>query len=216
MSAQNRLHEDQMSTPHPRCHAKGLVAFCRENPRLRIEHLVNLWTCALDCARWIPPRALYVIPVTHFATTPFPGKLSQVITAIASWIVEANALSALGMPEGAFTLLFDGEPYSEHGVVLFKAVKWAACDQLLQELDIARMRQNDAPTWTEHRESPRYHFEGFPKAIDDIVRGKSIVKCNFDVGDSWFEEDAADLEEISINRLREIMAKNRTSMSMSF
>jgi hypothetical protein len=51
------------------------------------------------------------------------------------------------------------------------------------------------------------HFEGFPKAIDDIVRGRSIIKCNFHIGESWIGERAAELEGMSIDRVREVMGK---------
>jgi hypothetical protein len=81
----------------------------------------------------------------------------------------------------------------------------AACYQRLEELEIAEMSQMDAPTWAEHRESARYQFEGFPKAVQEIVRGRSIVKCNFDVGNFGTEKDAHDIEQISIDELRKVM-----------
>ncbi|KAK7434968.1 hypothetical protein CaCOL14_012086 [Colletotrichum acutatum] len=30
-----------------------------------------------------------------------------------------------------------------------------------------------------------YFYQGFPRAMRDIVQGKSIVKCNFDPGELW-------------------------------
>jgi hypothetical protein len=88
-------------------------------------------------------------PVHKAGQTPTPTSHPEglcINTTVYSWIVEANVLPALGMPKGAFTLLFDATPYLDHGVALFRAVKWVACDQRLKELEIAEMCQVDAPT----------------------------------------------------------------------
>jgi hypothetical protein len=119
------------------------------------------------------------------------------------------------MPKGAFTLLFDATPYLDHGVALFRAVKWAACDQRLKELEIAEMSQVDAPTWAEHRESAWYQFEGFPKAVQEIVRCRSIVKCNFNVGNFGTEKDVHDIEQISIDELRKVVQHLKEDESLS-
>jgi hypothetical protein len=118
------VDEDRSSESHPECHSQGLIAFCLESTHLRLERRVNLRKCGLQDGRRIPWKALYTrLAIPQQTPTSHPEGLC-INTTVYSWIVEANVLPALGMPKGAFSLLFGATPYLDHGVALFRAVKW--------------------------------------------------------------------------------------------
>jgi hypothetical protein len=48
------LHEDRESVAFPESHVLGLIPFCKENPRLRVDRRVNLWRNVLPSGDYTP------------------------------------------------------------------------------------------------------------------------------------------------------------------
>ncbi|OIW27654.1 hypothetical protein CONLIGDRAFT_634000 [Coniochaeta ligniaria NRRL 30616] len=136
------LNEDREAVAFPESHGKGLVPFCRENPRLRIERRVNLWTnLFLKVTR--PNKEGLWLHHLHAAT---PGYLrgtaeeyslglidgfsldegvrhdsmdsdSHSITqSVAAWTREASVLPS------SISLVLDGDPAPEQASIIFQQV----------------------------------------------------------------------------------------------
>jgi len=130
------LREDLKSVSNPQSHALGLVSLCKENPRLRIERRIGLWsniyplgwskirTAAFDDPDWVDgsnPEHLY-----HAGTS-----LGCVLKSLAPWIQEANTLYSV-MPSEAFTVVLEGS--SSHTSSVWEGIKQVAALQGAQSL----------------------------------------------------------------------------------
>ncbi|KAI4614484.1 hypothetical protein J4E83_007138 [Alternaria metachromatica] len=173
------LDEDRVSVAWPECHAQGLIPFCQENGALRVERRVDLWRNAL------PGGAEPINCVASAARSHHPQDRMDRLRAgyitnpcLAPWIMEALALDGLGMPPQCFKLKLDGQPTPERSSEVFKVVQRDAAWQTAFERHFAE--QHDTPSWFEMRDNGSYQMRGFPEAITAIVRGTSIVSCNFD------------------------------------
>ncbi|KAI1105308.1 hypothetical protein F4804DRAFT_304495 [Jackrogersella minutella] len=178
------LHENDISVAYPECHALGLIPFCQENPRLRIERRVNLWTNVfLRPLRQFNGNPI-LSPRYHTNRDGVIRRISSTLTrSVALWTVEALELVPSGMPEGSFSLLLDGEPLPDECEQIF--------DHIIQS-DVtwqAAMEESEArgflPRFDIFQEGNMhryvlYTFKNFPGAFNNISKKrKSIVRCNF-------------------------------------
>ncbi|KAI2466425.1 hypothetical protein F4781DRAFT_405762 [Annulohypoxylon bovei var. microspora] len=88
-------------------HARGLIPFCKENPRLRVERRAYLWRDVF--LHGILPRVCDYIPLC----SPMPdigvldAHLSESMArSFALWTVEALSLIPAVMPADSFSLVF--------------------------------------------------------------------------------------------------------------
>ncbi|KAF2249806.1 hypothetical protein BU26DRAFT_504240 [Trematosphaeria pertusa] len=178
------LREDRMAVGYPECHAQGLIPFCRENPRLRITQTVNLWRNAFP--KGSKPLRIVLNPASVLARRYQYNKLNAhgVTDSVALWIMEAVALPSFGMPPGSLTVILDGDPIPSETVHVFDRVLRDAAWQSALDECYAR-KHIPSPSWFERRSHKCYRFEGFPAALDDIVKGRSFIRCNFNPGDVW-------------------------------
>jgi hypothetical protein len=109
-----QLLEIRETVAHPQCHAQGLIPLCVENPQLRVERRVALWTNIL--AQY--PQGAWSMNA-EFDGLPGPA----IHRAIAPWILEAGAMPFYGMPAGSFSFIIDGAFASEDSSVVLKSVK---------------------------------------------------------------------------------------------
>ena len=184
------LHEDRLSVAHPECHVLGLIPFCLQNRHLRIERHVNVWkTLSMgSMGGSVQRHAELLQKLTARGEGPRPGSwrdCNRNLTAafgssLCRWITEAMALSASGMPEGVFSLVLDGEPAPDQSSKLFEQVKEDAAWQVAHVQH--RIRRAGKYTFRE-RCSSIYLSNVFPQAINDIVEGKSFIRCNFPTGE---------------------------------
>lgn len=166
------LNEDQRGVAATQRHGLGLIPYCHENPRLRIERRVDF---------------LGVIwPFTD------SSRSHHMSWRLETWISEALALESAGMPPGCFTLVLTGPPSCTN---VFQAVimRHAAWQMAMYE----QSRQGRLPplSWTRRRRTyldndapvfdPWCLSENFPQAVRDIANGSSIIRCNFDTGKFW-------------------------------
>ncbi|KAK6213458.1 hypothetical protein QIS74_09460 [Colletotrichum tabaci] len=183
------LHEDHESVVHPQRHALGLIPFCQRNPRLFVQRRVDLWKNALQHdSRWnMIPMARYM---DKFHLPSDWGIISSDVSHIIhGWVKEALALAPAGMPANSFSLIFDGQPIPHLATQIFQStlqrdVTWQlAWEESVRRGIIAEPPLFRGEAWSDWY--PGYYFRGFPQAMKDIADQKSVVQCNFDVGEPW-------------------------------
>lgn len=163
------LDERSPGENFPECHGLGLIQFCKENPRLRIERRVNMWTNL-----WQPGGC----------DDENMGIWEDSVTKdVALWIVEALALVPAGMPQGSFTLVLDGNPAPEQCTKIFQRVQRDAAWQtaLLKSFDLGILPK---ASYQDIRITDGFTYMDFPSALQEIARGTCLaVRANFDLGE---------------------------------
>lgn len=105
------------------------------------------------------------------------------------WILEALALDPAGMPSKSFSLVLDAEPAPHLMTQMFQAIvqrdaAWQqAWDESVKRGIIKEPSWLDGDPWDEYY--PSYTFKHLPQALRDIAEEKSVVRCNFDIGEPW-------------------------------
>jgi hypothetical protein len=179
------LHEDPITVAWPECHAQGLIPFCQESPRLKIERRVNLWRNALHG----DTDPLYILreqsPQIIRRVRADCLRAEDVTRSIAPWVMEALALPSLGMPADAFTLILDGDPLPEKSEQVFEVIRRDAAWQgaykahcLEKHVDWFKTRKS------RYRSTGCYITSEFPQVMRDITSGDCIVKFNFEIPQS--------------------------------
>ncbi|KAH0423458.1 hypothetical protein CcaCcLH18_12155 [Colletotrichum camelliae] len=182
------VHEDRTAVGHPARHAQGLIPFCQENPLLVVERRVDLWRNAIQSEphyrrTMSHPMSGYVFDRRWvIESEDFSEK-------ILSWIVEALALAPAGMPVKSFSLILDAEPASHLMTQMFQAiVQHDAAWQQAWDKSVKRGIIKE-PFWLGGRWRvdwyASYTFKHLPQALRDIAEEKSVVRCNFDIGEPW-------------------------------
>ncbi|KAF2256055.1 hypothetical protein BU26DRAFT_512953 [Trematosphaeria pertusa] len=176
------IDEKDRAVSSPEVHARGLIPFCVENPRLRIERRVDLWG--------------HVIPSRWGATADLSGlqyiQAWCLLQSLADWILEANDLYSRGMPSNSFSLVFQGDQ-DQH---VWNMAKEAAA---FQETFVEYYRRhNSHPPPLSHQAEhqvlpwplPWHAPAEFPIAMKEIARGTSIVRTR------WALDKGRDIEEM--------------------
>ena len=102
------------------------------------------------------------------------------------WLTEAYALSAHGMPVNSFSLVIDGEPAIDQSSSVFELIKEDAAWHVAQD---RWFMENSVPLGLVVNLYGGCYFSSiFPQIIDDIIEGRSIVRCNFPTGHSYDPE----------------------------
>jgi hypothetical protein len=156
-----------MSIANSPSHAQGLIQFCRQNPRLQIERIVNLWKAG----------------ISPDSRPDKPLRTSIISKAFGRWIFETLELRQGGMPAGSFKLVLDGNPILEKASYIFEAVKGDVARQAALDLCYERNILSRL-SWFQRRRRCGYQWEGLPQAITNLQNGDyaSFIECNFDLG----------------------------------
>lgn len=175
------LREDYKSVSRPESHVRGFVPFCKENPKLRIERRIGLWTNLFpEC--W---KGIYDCSYRYFI-----GK--WILAVFATWIEEASLLTTTEVAPGAFSLIIEGT--SEESIQAWDTVKYAAG---LQEAmtESFRRRGMSLPL---HVQDSRFLRDDCPlpchlplcfaPTIRDIIQGASIIRFDGYTGELWDTE----------------------------
>ncbi|CAE7020516.1 hypothetical protein PTNB73_10163 [Pyrenophora teres f. teres] len=179
------LDEDHPSIAWPECHARGLIPFAKGYPDMSIVRNVSLWRnilpggCSTSLKTYMTDKTFADFPEGQIRIEKL---LSADVSAkcLAPWIMEATALPSLGMPEGSFKMILDGQLIPERSTEMFDVARVDAQSQLLFEKDKpanCSAQQN----WLRLRQMPNFIMFGFPQAIRDIVNGTSLIHCNFHI-----------------------------------
>ncbi|KAI4701489.1 hypothetical protein J4E81_003229 [Alternaria sp. BMP 2799] len=171
------LIEDRMSMLRPACHMRGLIAFCKSNPALRIEHKIGLLKNLLpEITPWgIDDGDPYIMGYTC-------------LNAFVPWIDETTSLFTNGMPVNAYQLIIDGS--TREAIHAFEIMKYAAA---MQEAMLTQAKRNGVePTpWirdpnARHTVSLAWQLPaGFSQAVRGIVDGTSNIRFTGPVGEVW-------------------------------
>ncbi|KAI1099492.1 hypothetical protein F4804DRAFT_337200 [Jackrogersella minutella] len=180
------LNEDRVSVAYPECHGRGLIRFCAENSRLRIERRVNLWNTVFQRAGG-PQNDLDFNDHDSLKNAP------EVTGMVALWISEALALPP------AFSLVFDAGDKPSQAEKIFKdiVVRDAKLQDVLEYAYARRIipapRPMDGyplikPLLPDNKGG--HFYRGFSRAILNMVKNTPDdktceVRCNFSPGPSW-------------------------------
>ncbi|KAK1480881.1 hypothetical protein CTAM01_14166 [Colletotrichum tamarilloi] len=192
-----KLIEDRPSLSYPECHGLGLIRFCQENPLLRIERRVSVWDSILQGDPISMEPWEEELPLRE-------KKTDEISYSIATWMVEALALPAAGMPQDAFKLMFVGDSEGDweceqifKKVVLRDAAWQEAREEcfergILPQLSWAERRVGAwGSSYSDHEFtgsnplSRCFLFEDFPQAVRKLLNGSSLISCNFNPGEAW-------------------------------
>ncbi|KAI4619318.1 uncharacterized protein J4E87_007568 [Alternaria ethzedia] len=182
------LLEDRESVAYAKCHGRGFIGLCQSNPKLRVKRVVSLWQNAFPIT---PEKKMDYILASQYPEYMYnvvsDSLLSKHISkALGAWMAEALALSSLGMPDGSFRLVFEGEPTSPDTPtadafrVVQRDVAWQCA------LDTAYSRgMLPKPSWRERRLQVTYLYEGLSGIIDNLAKENALFSCNFELGPSY-------------------------------
>ncbi|KAK2730779.1 hypothetical protein CKAH01_09402 [Colletotrichum kahawae] len=183
------VHEDRTPVGHPARHAQGLIPFCQENPLLVVERRVDLWRNAIQSEPHHRRDVSHPMDAYHTYRRDWVIESQGFSESILSWIVEALALAPAGMPVKSFSLIPDAEPASHLMTQMFQAiVQHDAAWQQAWDESVKRGIIKE-PSWLGGRWRidwyPSYTVKHLPQALRDIAEEKSVVRCNFDIGEPW-------------------------------
>ncbi|KAI4636948.1 hypothetical protein J4E93_010738 [Alternaria ventricosa] len=178
------IDEDRRSRFFPMCHTEGFIPLWQENPKLRINRRVNLVNTIVEEARQ-PDRSAWHREHAHHA-----DKLKT----LWDWIAEVKALhAAFVIPKGAFSLKFYSDASPEDTKEVVDVMQEAAAWQMA--LDKVAQNGNAGNThalgfnYSDYLWDPRglaWH------ELQEISKGSSIIKCDFDMGQSVDPKDLYD------------------------
>ncbi|KAF4808233.1 hypothetical protein CGCSCA5_v012615 [Colletotrichum siamense] len=210
------LNEDREAVADPQCHGLGLIPFCKENPLLRVERRVSLWRNAFQTdTAYRSPDARYK---PKYRYTPWAMDSAQVTHNVSSWVIEALALEPASMPSGSFSLLLDGQPVPWQCTQVFQLI--VQRDAAWQAAWLLSLDRGILPSlsWFDRKGElrgsrvPDLPSEKWPQALRDIAEGNAIVRCNFDVGDSWdVEKIVEDHRQWTVQQWMEGLGKREPS-----
>ncbi|KAH9240111.1 hypothetical protein K456DRAFT_48164 [Colletotrichum gloeosporioides 23] len=181
------LDENRTAVACPERHALGLIQFCRQNPLLKIERRVQLWSNALQDEGYFHSMTKYVL------RDEWRIQSAQITQSIWKWVQEALALAPAGMPDNSFSLILDGQPLPNLATQMFQAVvqrdiAWQRAWEESLDRGVASLPSvQDFGLW--YHLYPGHRFKHLSRAMEDMAQQKSVVQCNFDVGKAWDVEN---------------------------
>ncbi|KAL2679345.1 hypothetical protein Neosp_010118 [[Neocosmospora] mangrovei] len=183
------INEDRLAVGCPEGHVLGLIPFCRENPRLRVEQRVNLWRNLL--LRMGVPRiggAIKLAELGHHDEWDHELGLYPVSSALASWGFHVMEVMGESMPAGTFSFVLDGDPDLNLSSDLFDTLVHPTVAWLK-----AYTECSSRGLFPEASEDIFYFpTPAYLKGIEPLLGGSSFLKTNFNVGQPWDYEKLAE------------------------
>ncbi|POS68546.1 hypothetical protein DHEL01_v213060 [Diaporthe helianthi] len=188
----SRPYAKKTPDAHHDGHARGLVGFCVENRKLRVERRVSVWNTILqqqqDDLNDVPEmtqETAWACDETGFTTV-------RATDNIALWLMEAASLIPAGMPKDSFTLILDGAPGNDVlSDVFIKYIQrdaaWQMAWQIALERKDGQSKTGEQNLLDDHfmrlRGASCYLYEDFPLVLDEIINNRSkLIQCTFDTG----------------------------------
>jgi len=173
------INENRASVAHPESHAQGLIPYCRENPKLRVDHRASIWRTLL--VHYSMLHNFYSPRYTHLRSNLMAwSATSWVIT----WIGEALLLKATSMPKSSYTLNLEGS--SDLTQQIWDHLKRAAA---AQEASWEMVRRGDMQLSNElfvNLGRPYLHIAAeLPRAVREMIVGTSCVRLDAFKGELW-------------------------------
>ncbi|UZP43225.1 hypothetical protein NXS19_011041 [Fusarium pseudograminearum] len=180
------LHEDLPSVNQPSAHAQGLAPFYRDNPHLRVERRVDLMGCVF------PALASPCHVANRFKSPdacPNEPQLSgrKLRLRISQWLLDALAVTKVGIPAEAFTLVLQAGSYEDYFTNQFQ-------QHIHKEIAWHRAFKTLNPgfpfSWPRNDDSWPIQISMIDKneidAIESLMKGTSpILRSDFNTGVEW-------------------------------
>jgi hypothetical protein len=176
------INEDRLAVGCPEGHVLGLIPFCRENPRLRVEQRVNLWRNPL--LRMEIPRiggAIKLAELGHDNEYDHQLGLYTVSSALASWGFHVMEVMGEGMPAGTFSFVLDGDPDLNLSSDLFDTLVHPTVAWLKAYAECSSQGLFPQP----YRDIFYIPTATYLQGIEPLLGGASFLKTNFNVGQPW-------------------------------
>ncbi|EEU42371.1 uncharacterized protein NECHADRAFT_79869 [Fusarium vanettenii 77-13-4] len=176
------VHEDHISIAHPERHAQGLIPFCKENPRLRIERRVDVLNTIFQQAELGNLNSLPISSRDEPNNTRYQISYSCITEVVAHWLLGGLATVDAGMLANAFTLVLDsGRATNLCSDIFQRTVHHDLAWQTALERCYA---QGILPVPSQH--IPEYTFAKVPQdlwqALEHLSNQTSVLRCNFNPG----------------------------------
>ncbi|RSL52055.1 hypothetical protein CEP53_008211 [Fusarium sp. AF-6] len=190
------LHEDHRSVSTPSTHVQGLAPFFKENPRLRVVRRVSV----LDCIEgWLgnPQDAARFLQAEKDGRTETPRVFDfrYFSWRVAEWLVDALAVTSVGIPAESFTFILEAGPHADF------------CTDAFQQgihRDIAWNRaynaciDRDLVAFGPHGRAHRLVNEGLEEAMEHLLNQTSFLRSDFNPGHPWnFEKLVEETKHLS-------------------
>ncbi|KAL2677376.1 hypothetical protein Neosp_011146 [[Neocosmospora] mangrovei] len=177
------LHEDHRSVGTPSTHVQGLAPFFKENPRLRVVRRVSVLDC-IEGRLGNPQDAARVLqeqkdgrsgPNWVFDVLGFPWRMAE-------WLVDALAVTDVGIPAEAFTFILEAGPHVDFCTDIFQQgihrdIAWdrayKAC--INRGLIVCRPSQR----------LRRVVDQGLEEAMEHLLNQTSFLRSDFNPGHPW-------------------------------
>jgi hypothetical protein len=177
------LYEDHPSVGTPSTHVQGLAPFFKENPRLQVVRRVSVLGC-IEGRLGDPQHAARFLQAEKDGRTEdrrsvdlmsFPSRLAE-------WLVDALAVTSVGIPAESFTFILEAGPHADF------------CTDVFQQAihrDIAWYRAYNAcinrGLVVRNRGQKRYVLvdEGLEEAIGHLLNQTSFLRSDFNPGHPW-------------------------------
>ncbi|KAG8160914.1 hypothetical protein KVR01_009178 [Diaporthe batatas] len=193
-----RLLEKNVSVAFPESHAHGLIKFCVENPKLRVERRVSVWKTILQQQSHDSEHQgsdLEATPedqrVRAWIYNSEGFSTVRATNNIALWMMEAASLIPAGMPKDSFTLVLDGAPGDDVlSDVFIKYIQRDAAWQMAWQISLkdkaeqSEIGEEGADDFFMRLRGPCcYIYKDFPLVLDDIINNRSeLIQCTFNTG----------------------------------
>ncbi|KAF5690528.1 hypothetical protein FDENT_3912 [Fusarium denticulatum] len=186
------LNEGTIAVGFPESHAIGLIPFCEENPKLRVEQRVDVWQNFVMSSEHL--TAYRPNGLIFERGDPQPGEFhcldsisgpSQDST-FSDWVVHGMEVIRAGMPVGSWSVLFDGSPDLNLATALFTTIIQRTIVWQTFYTDCVSLGLFTDPS------HPDYPFATVILDEETPERKRSsIFQCNFNLDRPWNQDEIA-------------------------
>ncbi|KAM0213156.1 hypothetical protein ACHAQD_009431 [Fusarium lateritium] len=106
------IREDGVAVGKPSCHALGIIPFCKENARLKVDLQVSMLNNIFQrtyLGKHLGPRCFESYAADDLGEQAFEDAMKGTFGEVKRWLNEALCLVDAGMPAGSFKFTLDGE-----------------------------------------------------------------------------------------------------------
>ncbi|KAJ4182227.1 hypothetical protein NW767_013910 [Fusarium falciforme] len=177
------LYEDHPSVGTPSTHVQGLAPFFKENPRLRVVRRVSVLGC-IEGRLGDPNLAAQFLQAEKDGRTEDRRNVDLITFPwrVAEWLVDALAVTSVGIPAESFTFILEAGPHADF------------CTDVFQQAihrDIAWNRAYNACIdrgLVVRKRGQKGHLlidEGLEEAIGHLLNQTSFLRSDFNPGHPW-------------------------------
>lgn len=186
------INEDRLAVGRSECHILGLIPFCRENPKLRVEQRVNLWRNLL--LRMQIPRPSAAVQLAEFGHAhDRDHRLTKSVfcCALASWGFHVMEVMSEGMPAGTFSFFLDGDPDLNLSSEVFDTQVHPDVAWLKAYAECCSQGLFPQP----YQDIFFFSTAAYLQGLEPLLGGAPFLKTNFNVGQPWDYKKLAETQQ---------------------